>query len=91
MTCLVCHATFEATPQEGRCPQCGYDANDPAARDVSTIMQARTAFRERTTAFNPSGRVSAWDVARPWVGLGLGALLFVFWLRACSTGGWRLW
>lgn len=86
MKCLVCSATWGDAAQP-RCPQCGYDASAPTATDPARLARARDAFRQHTTTYAPTTRVRRWDVVRPWVGLGLGFLLFVVWLRACATSG----
>ncbi len=86
MKCLVCMATWDDA-QGTRCPQCRFDMAAPDALDPTVLERARRAFRETTTAYAPQTRVSRWDVVRPWVGLGLGFLLFVLWLRACATSG----
>lgn len=86
MKCVVCAATW-ADGGSSRCPQCGYDMAAAGATDPAAIVRARDAFRHRTTAWAPGTRVGRWDVVRPWIGVGLGFLLFVVWLRACSTGG----
>lgn len=86
MKCHACHATWDDA-QGARCPQCGFDMGAPDANAPHVAARARDAFRQRTTAFAPATRVGRWDVVRPWIGVGLGLLLFVFWLRACSSGG----
>ena len=91
MKCLVCAATWDEAATGTVCTQCGYDMGRPDARDLTRLNHARDAWRDRSSAFAPHARVSAWDVARPWVALVLGFLLFMLWLRACSTGGWRIW
>lgn len=85
MKCLVCHA-HSAKP--ARCAQCGYDTSASDARDPGRIRAAREAFRDKTLAYAPESRVSSFDKLKPWLGLVLGMALFVFWLRACSSGGW---
>ena len=90
MKCLVCSAT-SAAERPGVCPQCGYDASAPSARDPQRIAAARAHFRERTTAYAPDARVTRWDKAVPWLGVLLGLAIFVFLLRACATGGFRVW
>ena len=86
MKCLVCAATWDER-SGGHCPQCGYDMTASGANDPAAVARAREEFRHRTTAYAPQTRVGRWDVARPWIGVGLGFLLFVVWMRACSTGG----
>lgn len=85
MKCLVCRATWEGTSP--RCPQCDFEHDPERTPDVSVIRAARAAFLERTTAYAPESRVTTFDRCKPWLGLGLGLLLFVFWLRACATRG----
>jgi hypothetical protein len=48
-------------------------------------VRAREEFRARTLAHAPGTRVTAKDRRGPWLGLALGAALFLFWLRACSS------
>jgi hypothetical protein len=86
VTCLVCQATWPGGGSTA-CPQCGYDAAAPGAKDPARVLAARDEFRARTTAFAPQSRVRLRDRLVPWGGLALGLLLLVFWLRACSTGG----
>ena len=86
MKCVVCAATW-ADATVPTCPQCGYDMSRADAKEPSRLNDARDAFRHRTTTYAPQTRVGRWDVLRPWVAVGLGFLLFVVWLRACSTGG----
>jgi hypothetical protein len=90
MNCLVCSATW-ADERGSVCPQCRYDADAEDARDPARIQAARQAFRDRTTAYAPETRVKTWDRVQPWAALALGFVIFVFWLRACSSGGFRLW
>jgi len=90
MKCLVCLATF-ADESGPRCPQCGYDHAAEGAREPAAITSARAAFKDKTTAYAPDSRVSRWDKWRPWLGVLLGFVIFVFWMRACSSGGFRLW
>jgi hypothetical protein len=87
--CAVCHVTF--SDEEARCPQCGYDARAPGAGDPRAILAARNAFREKTTAYAPGARVRRWDRIQPWVAVALGFAIFVFWMRACSSGGFSIW
>ena len=81
MKCLVCFASF---PGAGTCPNCSYDNAAPNAKDAQTIVRAREEFKARSLAYAPEARVTARDKLRPWLGLVLGAVLFLFWLRACS-------
>ncbi len=90
MKCLVCQAT-RADDAGSVCPQCNYDVSAPEARDPARIQQARQAFRDKTTAYAPGSRVTARDRWQPWVALALGFAIFIVWLRACSSGGFRLW
>jgi hypothetical protein len=82
MKCLVCFASF---PGAGSCPNCQYDHAAPDATDPRRIVTARAEFRARTLAYAPETRVTAKDRRVPWLGLALGAALFLFWLRACSS------
>jgi hypothetical protein len=82
MKCCVCFASFA---QGQKCPNCGYDHAAPDAKELARITEAREAFRARTLAYAPETRVSAFDKARPWIGLGIGLVLFFVWLRACSS------
>ena len=85
MKCLVCSATYS----EGeKCPQCGHGPF--AQTDTRAILKAREQFLEKSAEYNPSSRVSTWDKARPWVAFLLGFVIFMFWLRACSTMGWKV-
>jgi hypothetical protein len=81
MQCLVCHATAAAGTV---CPQCGYNQAESGARDQPRILAAREAFKQKTTAYAPDSRVTYKDKAVPWLGLALGLLLFVIWLKACA-------
>lgn len=84
MQCLVCHAS---SASGSRCPQCGYDQGAPGASDAQAVLAARDAFKAKTTAYEPHKRVTAADRRVPWLALGLGLLLFVFWVRTCASGG----
>ncbi len=53
-------------------------------------MAVTKSFKDKATAFAPDSCVTLFDKLKPWIGLGLGIMLFLFWLRACSTGG-RMW
>lgn len=89
MRCPVCYVTWNE--QAGTaCPQCGYDAELGGTSDPATLLKLREAFKQKSTAFAPNSRVTPLDKAKPWLGLLLGFVLFVFWLRACSSMGWRL-
>jgi hypothetical protein len=90
VNCVVCHATW---PDEhgAVCPLCSYDAAAPDAKQPERIQAARRSFRDRTTAYAPGTRVKPRDKIQPWLALGLGFVIFVIWLRACSSGGFRLW
>jgi hypothetical protein len=85
---LVCQASWDDSAQT-HCPQCGYDSAAGDARDPVRIQAARNAFRDRTSAYAPETRVTAADKRRPWLAVALGFLIFVVWLRACSSGGFR--
>ena len=85
MKCLVCSASFAG---EGTCPSCGYDHASASARDSAAILAARKEFRARTLQYAPERRVTAADKRKPWLGLLLGAALFLFWVKACSSLGW---
>jgi hypothetical protein len=84
--CLVCPASW---PDDAGsvCPQCKYDQSAEGAREPAALNRARAAFRDKTTAYAPDTRVSAWDKWRPWAAVGVGFFIFVYWLRACATGG----
>lgn len=86
MKCMVCFATWDDA-RGAICPQCGYDAQKTGANEPHAILAARESFKHKTTAFAPDSRVSSFDKLKPWLGLGLGLVLFLFWLRACATGG----
>jgi hypothetical protein len=86
MKCLVCFASWDERARDA-CPQCGYDMVGAGAHDPARVARARAAFRARSSADGGLPRDRRWDVIRPWAGLALGFGLFVFWLRACSTGG----
>jgi hypothetical protein len=73
------------------CPQCKNDPNDFSPKDPAGLASARQAFKEKATGFRPDGGITLWDKWRPWMGVVLGFVLFMFWLRACSTHGWRIW
>ena len=90
MKCLVCSASWDES-SGSVCVQCGTDMGRADARALARLNAARAAWRDHGTRFAPDSRVSAWDVVRPWVALVLGFFLFMLWLRACSTGGWRIW
>ena len=82
MKCSVCSASF---PGGAVCPNCRYDHSPADAADPKRILAAREEFRARTLAHAPDRRVTSLDRAKPWLGLLLGIVLFLFWLRACST------
>ncbi|MFT3924903.1 MAG: hypothetical protein QM778_20375 [Myxococcales bacterium] len=84
MQCLVCHAPFASGTT---CPQCGYDASAPGAGETHAILAARETFKAQSTAFEPHKRVTAADRRGPWLALGIGLLLFFFWVRTCASGG----
>lgn len=85
MNCKVCFATWA----EGGniCPQCGFD--QAKATDAQAVLAARQVFRDKTTAYAPQTRVSTLDKLKPWLAVGLAFFIFIFWMRACSTGGFR--
>jgi hypothetical protein len=82
MRCLVCSASFAG---DGTCPSCGYDHAASGARDARALLRARDEFRARTLVHEPERRVTSADKLKPWLGLLLGAALFLFWLKACSS------
>jgi hypothetical protein len=82
MKCRVCFASF---PGAGTCPNCAYDNAAPDAQAPQRIVAARDEFRARTLAYAPQTRLSAKDRLGPWLGLALGLLLFLVWLRSCSS------
>jgi hypothetical protein len=90
MKCLVCSATWP-DQQGASCPRCHHDHAAPHVRELPALNAARARFRDEITAYAPDKRVSLWDNWRPWAGVALGFFTFVMWLRACSTGGFRLW
>jgi hypothetical protein len=82
--CVVCLAGWPA----GRgtvCPQCGWDLASPLSRDTDAVLAARSAFRATSTAYAPDSRVTRRDRLVPWLGLGLGAVLFLFVLASCTV------
>lgn len=85
MKCLVCSATYS---EGGHCPQCGHGPFEP--NDTRAILKAREQFLEKSSEYNPQSRVSTWDKVRPWMGFLIGFIIFMFWLRACSTMGWKI-
>ena len=90
MKCLVCQATWD--DREGQtCTQCGYDHAAAEARNPQRIQIARDQFRDRSSAYDPESRVTGWDRARPWLAILLGAVLFIFMLKACSMLGYAPW
>lgn len=93
MRCPVCSATWPDSEgaKGATCPQCKYDVKQPGADDAEKILAAREKFAEATTAYDPEHRVTTWDRAKPWLSLILGFVIFIFWMRACSTMGWKLW
>lgn len=54
---------------------------------MQAVLAARENFKNKTTAFAPGTRVTGLDTLKPWLGLGLGLLLFVFFVRTCASGG----
>jgi hypothetical protein len=84
MRCEVC---LGSRPAEAGsiCPQCGWDAAAPQARNTAAVLAAREAFKARTLAYAPDSRVSARDKAVPWLGVGLGFVLFMALLAACRA------
>jgi hypothetical protein len=89
MKCPVCYVSWGG--ESPKCPQCSFDQSAPGAGDTDAILKARDAFKQQALAYNPDSRVSLFDKLRPWLSLLLGFILLIFWLRACSTMGWRLW
>ncbi len=89
MKCPVCMASWDEA-QAPLCPQCKNDPNDFSPADPVAIASARQSFKEKAAGFRPDSGIRPWDKWRPWVGVGIGFILFMFWLRACSSGGWRL-
>jgi hypothetical protein len=83
---MVCFATWE-DKGFSVCPQCSYDAQRDGANEPHAILAARESFKHKTTAYAPDSRVSRFDKLKPWLALGVGMLIFLFWLRACATGG----
>lgn len=90
MKCLVCQVSW---PEAGAatCPHCGFDHGRADAKNPVAVERARAAFRDKTMAFSPESRVTRRDRLQPWLAVLLGFVIFVFWLRACSSGGFRLW
>jgi hypothetical protein len=81
MRCLVCHASWS----EGRsCPRCGNDVTRGPA-DAQAVLHARETFKQASAAYAPGKRVSTRDKLKPWLALGLGMLLFVFWVKTCHA------
>jgi hypothetical protein len=87
MQCSVCFAQWQG--DSPICPQCRYDHHAPGALETPRILKAREAFKDRALAYAPEKRVTLKDKALPWIGVAFGFLLFVLWLRACSSGGFR--
>jgi len=85
MKCLVCSASF---PGSAVCPNCQYDHAAADARDPKAVLSAREEFKARTLAYAPGTRVTSRDRLNPWLGLALGIVLFLFWLKACSSARW---
>lgn len=90
MKCLVCSAAW-SDERGTTCPRCRYDHAAERARELPSLNAARAAYRDSTAAYAAHDRVSVWDKLRPWAALVLGFALFVLWLRACGTWGFRLW
>jgi len=86
MSCKVCFATW--SDGGNVCPQCAFDQSK--ATDAQAVLAARQAFRDKTTAYAPATRVRTLDKLKPWIAVGLAFFIFVFWMRACSSGGFRL-
>ena len=85
MKCQVCQASFS---DQDKCPQCG---NGPfSSGDSQGILRARQEFMDKASAYAPEARVSTWDKYRPWLGVVIGFVIFMLWLRACSTMGWKI-
>ena len=89
MKCLVCEATWDAA-KGSTCPLCKYEMAAADAKDSNKILAHRERFKNSTTEYAPERRVLRWDKWTPYLGLAVGIILFIFWLRACSTMGWRL-
>ena len=85
MKCPVCFANFSGS---GPCPSCLYDPSGADAKDVKAVLRAREEFRARTLQYAPETRVRLFDKLKPWLGLVLGGVLFLLWLRACSSVRW---
>ena len=84
MRCDVCLASRPAAAGPV-CPQCGWDAAAPGAHDTAAVLAAREAFKAGSLAFAPDTRVTRRDRAVPWLGLALGAALFLFVLVSCRA------
>ena len=89
MTCFVCNANW-SSDQGSVCPACKYNMKSPTANDPVLIDHYRSEYQASIIAFNPKGRVGIIDRITPYGGLALGMLLFIFFLRACSTMGWQI-
>lgn len=89
MECVACKATWDEK-KGSTCPQCQYDNSGEHLRDTSAILSHRKNFQDRVTEFNPKSRVNTWDRLKPWLGAVLGFIIFMLWLRACSTHGWKI-
>lgn len=85
MKCPVCTAS---TPDSNVCKACGYDTGAPGADSPDRVLAAREVFKQKVTGYDPKSRVNAWDRAKPWISVVLGALLFVFVLRMCARMGY---
>lgn len=89
MKCPVCFTSWGG--ESTVCVKCGFDQGAAGANDPAAILKHRDTHKDQTTAYAPESRVSTWDKLKPWVSLLLGFVIFIFWLRACSSMGWRLW
>jgi hypothetical protein len=86
MKCPVCFSTWDDA-KGVLCPQCHFDPASADAHDSQKILQAREAFKEKATAYDPNSRVTRLDVLKPWFAVVLGFVIFCLWLRACATHG----
>jgi len=84
MECAVCKNPRTSAV----CPVCGFDAEGAESKDLRALEARRAAFR--AGALTQAVHISRRDRARPWMALGLGFLLFVVWMKACSSAGWPL-
>jgi hypothetical protein len=84
MKCPVCLITWDDS-KGAVCPQCKFDSSSPHARDTVKVLQAREAFKTKTSAYDPSAKIPRSEIIKPWLAVILGFGIFLLWLKACGS------